>query len=182
MLRQFAVMGAVYAREILGIARPLIGLLSIGGEESKGNETTKEALALLRRSPLNVHGNIEGHDLYEGRVDVVVCDGFVGNVVLKTSESVAHFMAEWMREEFSRNPVRLLGAALLKPALGTIRRQSDPAAYGGAPLLGVNGVCIIGHGASSARAVFNAIRFAHEAVNHRINPLIADEIARIEAA
>ena len=122
MLRQFAVMGAVYAREILGIARPLIGLLSIGGEESKGNETTKEALALLRRSPLNVHGNIEGHDLYEGRVDVVVCDGFVGNVVLKTSESVAHFMAEWMREEFSRNPVRLLGAALLKPVLGTICR------------------------------------------------------------
>ncbi len=180
MLRQFAVMGTVYAREILGIGRPLIGLLSIGGEESKGNETTKEALALLRNSPLNVHGNVEGHDLYEGRVDVVVCDGFVGNVVLKTSESVAHFIGEWLRQEFTRNPLRLIGAALLKPALNDIRRKSDPSAYGGAPLLGVNGVCVIGHGASNEVAVYNAIRFACEAVKHRVNPLITAEIERVE--
>jgi len=183
MLRQFAVMGSVYAREILGIAKPLVGLLSIGGEESKGNETTKETLALLRDSPsVNFHGNVEGHDLYEGRVDVVVCDGFVGNVVLKTSESVAHFIGEWLRQEFTRNPLRMLGAALLRGALAEIRRKSDPAAYGGAPLLGANGVCIIGHGASKAKAVFNAIRVAGAAVEHRINPLIAAEIARAESA
>lgn len=182
MLRQFAVMGSLYARVILGVPQPLVGLLSIGGEESKGNEMTKETLALLRDSPLNFHGNVEGHDLYEGRVDVVVCDGFVGNVVLKTSESVAHFIGDWLREEFTRNPLRMLGAALLKPALNAIRRKSDPAAYGGAPLLGGNGVCIIGHGASKARAVFNAVRVSAEAVAHRLNPLIEAEIARVEAS
>lgn len=113
---------------------------------------------------------------------MVVCDGFVGNVVLKTSESMAHFIGGWLREELTRNPVRMLGALLAKGGLDTLRRKSDPARYGGAPLLGVNGVCIIGHGGSSARAVFNGIRVAAEAVSHDINHLIADAVAAMGAA
>ncbi len=176
MLFQFAVMGAVYAREILHIPEPSVGLMSIGGEESKGNEITKEAFALLKDSKLKFQGNVEGHDLFSGRVDVVVCDGFVGNVVLKTSESVAHFIGGRLKEELTRNPVRILGALLVKPGLNAIRRQSDPSNYGGAPLLGVNGITIIGHGASNARAVFNGIRVAAEAISHGVNRLIMDGV------
>ena len=176
MLFQFAVMGAVYAREILRIPEPSIGLMSIGGEESKGNEITKEAFALLKDSKLKFQGNVEGHDLFSGRVDVVVCDGFVGNVILKTSESVAHFIGGRLKEELTRNPIRTLGALLVKPGLNAIRRQSDPSNYGGAPLLGVNGITIIGHGASNARAVFNGIRVAAEAISHGVNRLIMDGV------
>jgi glycerol-3-phosphate acyltransferase PlsX len=181
-LVQFAVMGAVYSREIVGCAEPLIGLLSVGTEESKGNETTKEAFRMLEKAALNFRGNIEGHDLFEGHMDVVVCDGFTGNVVLKTSESVAHAIGRWLREEFTRTPLRKLGALLLKPGLNSIKRRSDPSMYGGAPLLGVNGVCIIGHGVSGARAVCNGIRVAAESVSHQINHLIADGIRRVAAA
>lgn len=176
MLFQFAVMGTVYAREILRIPEPSVGLMSIGGEESKGNEITKEAFALLKDSKLKFQGNVEGHDLFSGRVDVVVCDGFVGNVILKTSESVAHFIGGRLKEELTRNPIRTLGALLVKPGLNAIRRQSDPSSYGGAPLLGVNGITIIGHGASNARAVFNGIRVAAEAISHGVNRLIMDGV------
>jgi phosphate acyltransferase len=177
LLRQFAVMGAVYARCILGRDNPTIGLLSIGGEATKGNETTKAAFRLLSDSPLNFRGNIEGHDLFRGAVDVAVCDGFVGNVVLKTSESAAGAIAHWMREEFQKTPIRRLGAGLLYGALRSMKRRLDPEMYGGALLLGVRGVCIITHGASSSRAIYHAVRVACESVNQHVNDVIIREIA-----
>jgi glycerol-3-phosphate acyltransferase PlsX len=177
LLRQFAVMGSLYSRTILGRERPVVGLLSIGGEDVKGNETTKEAFKLLSKAGLNFRGNVEGHDLFLGETDVVVCDGFVGNVVLKTSESAAHAIGHWMKEEFKRYPWRVLGALLLRGALKTMRKKMDPDNYGGAPLLGVNGVCIIAHGASSAHAIFHAVRVAGESVQNRLNEMISREIA-----
>lgn len=179
LLVQFAVMGSVYSREIVGQANPSVGLLSVGAEDSKGNETTKQAFKLLEKSHLNFSGNVEAHDLYEGKVDVVVCDGFVGNVVLKTSEGVAHVIGRWLKEEFTRNALRKFGAFLLKPGLDSLKKRSDPSMYGGAPLLGVNGICIIGHGASNARAVCNGIRVAAEAVSHQVNHLIVEEIKKV---
>jgi phosphate acyltransferase len=179
LLAQFAAMGSVYSRVILGQAAPVVGLLSIGGEEIKGNETTKETLKLLNQSRLNFRGNVEGHDLFEGETDVVVCDGFVGNIVLKTSESLASAIGHWMKDEFQRNPIRLLGVALLSGAIRAMKRRLDPEMYGGAPLLGVNGVCIIAHGASSRRAIFHAIRLAADSVNHHLNEEITAEIAAL---
>ncbi len=179
MLAQFAVMGAVYHRTILGSDHPVVGLLSIGGEASKGNAVTKETFRILKESSLNFAGNIEGHDLFEGNVQVVVCDGFVGNVVLKTSEAAAHVLFRWMKDEFTRNPIRKLGAMLLKPALRSIVKRSDPSTYGGAPLLGARGICIIGHGSSSAIAVYNGIRVAMESVQHQINDLIIKQVASL---
>lgn len=181
MLLQFAVMGMVYSREIIKASNPRIGLMSIGEEDAKGNATTKEAFGLLERSGLNFAGNIEGHDLFEGEVDVVVCDGFVGNVVLKTSESVAHAIGVWLKQEFKANPIRILGAACLSGALRSLKRRLDPSQYGGAPLLGVGGVSIIGHGSSNATAVFNGIRFSAEAVKQDINHLIVEEMARVRS-
>jgi len=172
MLLQFAAMGHVYAREILSQPKPVIGLMSVGTEETKGNEITKEAFRLLSASGLNFKGNIEGHDLFKGNIDVAVCDGFVGNVILKTSESVGHAVGTWIKREFVSNPVRLFGTICLKGALNKMRRTMDAEMYGGAPLLGVNGVCIICHGASSARAIFNAIRVARDSVNQQINDMI----------
>lgn len=179
-LAQFAIMGRVYAEEILKIDHPSVGLLSIGGEATKGNEATKNAFRLLENSSLNFKGNVEGHDLYEGDVDVVVCDGFVGNVVLKTSESLAHAISHWLRAEFTKTPVRKIGALLLNSAIRAIKMKGDPAVYGGAPLLGINGVCIIGHGSSSPFAVYNGIRVACESVSHQINERIIDMVAERE--
>ena len=182
LLLQFAIMGSVYAQAILGQAKPVVGLISIGGEDSKGNETTKEAFKLLSSSGLNFRGNVEGHDLFKGETDVAVCDGFVGNTILKTSESAAHAIVHWMKKEFTKNPVRLLGALLLKGALKSMKNRMDPEMAGGAPLLGVRGVCIISHGASSARAIRHAIRVASESVHHNLNQLIAQRIADVEGA
>ena len=176
LLGQFAVMGSVYSRVIMGQQDPVVGLMSIGGEATKGNETTKEAFKLLSESALTFRGNVEGHDLFEGETDVVVCDGFVGNIVLKTSESVSRAIKHWMKQELCRNPVRLLGAGLLAGAFKVVKRRLDPEMYGGAPLLGVKGVCIITHGASSSRAIFHAIRVASESVNQRLNHLLTSEI------
>lgn len=176
MLAQFAVMGSVYSRNILGCQKPVVGLLSIGGEDSKGNETTKETFRLLQGSPLNFRGNVEGHDLFRGETDVVVCDGFVGNIVLKTSESVAHAITHWMKQEFRSNPLRMTGAVLLSGAIRSMKRKMDPELYGGAPLLGVNGVCIITHGASSSRAIFHSIRVACDAVVRNVNVQITREL------
>ena len=181
-LRQFAVMGAVYSKVHMARENPVVGLLSIGGEAVKGNETTKDAHRLLSESGLNFRGNVEGHDLFRGETDVVVCDGFVGNVVLKTSESASVAIAHWMKNEFRRNPVRVLGALLLNGALRTMKRKMDPEMYGGAPLLGVNGVCIITHGASSAKAIYHAVRVAKESVVGHMNEMITSEIRRVEAA
>ncbi|MCS6771226.1 MAG: phosphate acyltransferase PlsX [Kiritimatiellae bacterium] len=180
MLLEFAVMGMVYSREILKARNPRIGLMSIGEEDAKGNATTKEAFRLLESSGLNFAGNIEGHDLFEGEIDVVVCDGFVGNVILKTSESVAHAMSVWLKQAFKANPIRMFGALCLRGALIGLKQKTDPAQYGGAPLLGVRGVSIIGHGSSNATAVFNGIRVSGEAVKQDINHLITEEISRVK--
>ena len=174
MLAEFGVMGSIYAEQILGIERPRVGLMSIGEEDSKGSKSSKEAFQILDQARLNFIGNVESHDVFEGCVDVVVCDGFVGNVVLKTSEGVAHAMVQWIKEVFVSTPVRKLGAGILKAsgAIDDLKKKIDPAVYGGAPLLGVNGVVIIGHGSSSAFAVFNGIRVASEAIDHDVNHLI----------
>ncbi|OGV64566.1 MAG: phosphate acyltransferase PlsX [Lentisphaerae bacterium RIFOXYC12_FULL_60_16] len=181
MLAQFGVMGSVYSKAILKQEDPVVGLLSIGGEDVKGNDVTKKAFGLLGRAPLRFRGNVEGHDLFRGETDVVVCDGFVGNVVLKTSESAAHAIGHWMKQEFKRNPMRMLGAVLLRGALRTMKQRMDPELYGGAPLLGVNGVCIITHGASSHRAIFHAVRVACEFVKEQINESIVRDIAGMGA-
>lgn len=180
LLAQFAAMGHVYSQSILGQPKPLIGLMSIGTEESKGNEITKEAFRILSESKLNFKGNIEGHDLFKSEIDVAVCDGFVGNVILKTSESVAHAVGRWLKQEFRKNPLRMLGALLLSGALRSMKRQMNPEMYGGAPLLGVNGVCIISHGASSRLAIRNAIRVARDSVNNNINHLIINAIGSMK--
>ena len=181
-LLQFAVMGQIYSREILGQARPVVGLLSIGGEDNKGNELTREAFQLLKATPLNFKGNVEGHDLFHGEIDVVVCDGFVGNVVLKTSESTARVVGQWMKQEFTRTPLRKLGALMLSGALRTMKQKMDPEAYGGAPLLGVNGVCIKAHGSSKAHAIFHAVRVAGESIGHHVTHHIVDEIRNLTKA
>ena len=180
LLKQFAIMGNAYSRVLMDRESPVVGLLSIGGEDTKGNETTREAFRVLSDSELNFRGNIEGHDLFRGETDVVVCDGFVGNIVLKTSESTARAIGHWMKQEFRRNPLRIAGAGLLWGALRAMKRRMDPEMYGGALLLGVNGVCIITHGASSARAIFHAIRVARESVHHHLNQLIVKDIAGME--
>jgi len=172
MLFQFAVMGSVYSHEILGVENPVIGLLSIGEEAAKGNETTKEAFRLIEQSPLNFLGNVESRDIFTGKVDVVVCDGFVGNVVLKTSESVARAFGQWLKAEFKQSPLAMLGAILSSGVFKRMKKRADPNRYGGAPLLGINGACIIGHGSSSRVAVYNAIRVACDWVSHDINHLI----------
>lgn len=177
ILMQFAIMGSVYSRDILGVADPKIGLMSIGEEDAKGNEVTKETFRRLQQAPVTFTGNIEGHDLFEGKVDVVVCDGFVGNVILKTSESVGHAIVTWIKHEFVRNPVRILGALLLRGALKGLKKKVNPESYGGAPLLGVKGTVLIGHGSSSHVAAFHGIRAAREAVNHHVNDGIVKAIA-----
>lgn len=182
LMVQFAVMGDVYARVILKQENPVVGLLSIGGEDVKGNENTKEAFKMLSESHLNFRGNVEGHDLFDGHTDVAVCDGFVGNVVLKTTESVAGAITHWLKQEMTRNPVRLLGACLLRGAFRAMKARMDPEVYGGAPLLGANGVCIISHGASSAKAIRNAIRVANESVGHQLNHLIVEGVRSINGS
>lgn len=178
LLLQFAIMGSVYSRLILGAPSPVVGLLGIGVEDSKGNEMTKEAFGLLKASGLNFRGNVEGHDLFRGDTDVVVGDGFSGNLVLKTSEATAWAIAHWMREEFKANPVRLLGVALLRNALRAMKAKMDPETYGGAPLLGVNGICIKTHGSSSATAVYHGMRVAMESAHRHLNEEIEKEIAQ----
>jgi len=177
-LAQYAVMGSIYSREVLGRKRPRVGLLSIGTEDSKGNELTLEAFKLCRR--LNVHfiGNIEGNDLFKDRVDVVVCDGFVGNIVLKTCESLAVAMFSMLKRELMRNPKRQIGAYLTQNAFHAIRRRLDPEVHGGAPLLGFNGIVFKAHGSSRERAIASALRITAETVQHRVNDIIAREIAR----
>ena len=179
LLVEFAIMGSVYAREILGQPNPIVGLLSIGGEDSKGNEISKEAFRRLTSAPINFRGNVEGHDVFRGETDVIVCDGFVGNVVLKTSESVAHAISKWLKKEFTANPVRIFGALLLKGALKSMKKKMDPELFGGAPLLGVNGTCIITHGSSTHTAIFHAVRVACESVGHHVNQHIVEESRKL---
>jgi phosphate acyltransferase len=167
-LLQFGVMGSIYAEEVLGIRHPRVGLLSNGEEDCKGNELTRASFPLLAKAPLCFAGNIEGRDVFTGKVDVVVCDGFVGNVVLKLGQGVVGLLERMVKEEFKAAPWLLAPGIFLKPAFNRVRRRTDYTTYGGAPLLGVNGVCIISHGRSTPLAIANAIRAAREAVGHDI--------------
>ena len=176
-LVQFAHMGSVYARYLLGRDNPRVGLLSIGEEDTKGNSLVLEALPLLRRaSHLNFIGNVEGRDVFRGTCDVVVTDGFTGNVVLKTAESVAGLVAHKIQEELRRDLLARAGALLMRPAFKRMKAQIDWEEYGAAPLLGVNGVCFIGHGSSRARAFRSAIRTLTRFVQNRVNEHIREEI------
>jgi glycerol-3-phosphate acyltransferase PlsX len=155
-------MGEMYARTVLKIPRPRVGLLSIGEEETKGNDLTREALPLLKALPIHFIGNVEGRDIFSGQADVIVCDGFVGNVALKTSEGVGRFVREVLRKSLTRTVTAQVGALLSRRAFNDFRQRLDYREYGGAPLLGVRGVCIIGHGSSNDRAIYNGIRVAYE--------------------
>ncbi|MDQ3621126.1 MAG: phosphate acyltransferase PlsX [Verrucomicrobiota bacterium] len=175
---QNALMGSVYSRHVLGYPVPTVGLMSIGTEAEKGNDFTRECFELLRSSGLSFRGNVEGHDLFEDPVEVVVADGFTGNIVLKTSESLARAIFSWLKHEIGRSRVRQFGALLAKGAFLTIRKKTSSDEYGGMPLLGVNGVCIIAHGGSSPVAVRNAIRMATESIRHQVNPHIVEAVQR----
>ncbi|PYQ32069.1 MAG: phosphate acyltransferase PlsX [Acidobacteria bacterium] len=175
-LREFAVMGHFYAQMILGVESPRVGLLSIGEEEGKGNELTKETFRVLKETGLNFMGNAEGRDVFNGNADVIVCDGFIGNVVLKASESLGELVSKWLRYEVTRTAGRKVGALILRNAFGDIKKRMDYDEYGGAPLLGVNGGCIICHGRSNAKAIKNAIRVARDFAVNRIDAKIREKI------
>jgi phosphate acyltransferase len=177
-LLQFAIMGEVYAKYLLKIPNPRVGLLSIGEEETKGNELTKEAFKLLTETSLNFIGNVEGRDVMSGNADVIVCDGFIGNVVLKVSEAVAEAIGVFLRENIGTSLVRKLGYLLMRPAFRSLKRRVDYAEYGGAPLVGINGISIIGHGRSSDLAVKNAIRVAAELAKSEVNKHIREDIEK----
>jgi glycerol-3-phosphate acyltransferase PlsX len=176
-LVQFAVMGHMYAKNVLRVANPRVGLLSIGEEDSKGNSLTRDTFPLLRELKLNFVGNVEGRDLYNGAADVVICDGFVGNVALKTSEGLAKLVSSSLRESLKSTVTSQVGAMLSQKAFKAFKKRLDYSEYGGAPLLGVRGVCIVGHGSSNERAVMNAIRVAAEFAEAEVNPGIEAMLA-----
>jgi glycerol-3-phosphate acyltransferase PlsX len=178
-LREFAVMGHFYAQEVLGTQAPRVGLLSIGEEESKGTDLTREVFKVLKRTGLNFVGNVEGRDVFNGSVDVIVCDGFVGNVVLKSAESLAELIAAMLREELGRGLRSKLGYALAKPAFDRFRERTHYSQFGAAPLLGVDGGCFIGHGRSNAVAIQNAIRRAVEFSAAAVHKKIGDKVAEL---
>jgi len=182
MLAQFAVMGEIYSRVIFRTESPSVGILSIGEEEHKGNELTRTALPLLRSLPIRFIGNVEGRDVYTGAVDVIVCDGFVGNIVLKVSEGLAEVVKLVLRESLTATAARKLGTALIKPALDDFKRRLDYSETGGAPLLGVKGVCLICHGSSNTNAVKNAVRIAAEFASGQVNRQIEEELHRWSGA
>ena len=177
-LAHYAVMGSIYSQAILGCQKPRVGLLSIGTEDSKGNELTLEAFQLCKQLDLNFIGNIEGHDLFRNHVDVVVCDGFIGNIVLKTAESLALALFSMLKRELTATPQRQIGALLANNAFRAIRRRMDPEVYGGAPLLGFNGVVLKAHGSARERAIASAVRVAAETLQHQVNQHIAEGVAR----
>src|SRR6202166_3394796 len=168
-LEQFAVMGEIYFRTMFGTKRPRVGLLSIGEEETKGNELTRDAFQLLKKLPLNFVGSVEVRDLYNGKVDVIVADGFVGNVALKISEGVANLVRSTLKESLKATITRQVGYLLSRSAFADFKKRLDHTEYGGAPLLGVKGVCFVTHGSSNANAIKNAIRVAAEVAEHPIN-------------
>jgi phosphate acyltransferase len=181
-LVQFAVMGHMYAKNVLRVAHPRVGLLSIGEEDSKGNSLTRDTLPLLRGLTtrgltLNFTGNVEGRDLYNGHADVIVCDGFVGNVALKTSEGLAKLVNSSLRESLKSTVTSQVGAMLSQKAFKAFKKRLDYSEYGGAPLLGVRGVCIVGHGSSNERAVMNGIRVAAEFAAAEVNSGIEAALA-----
>ncbi len=177
-LLQVAVMGDVYAKYLLKNPNPRVGLLSIGEEETKGNELTKEAFKLLTETSLNFIGNVEGRDVMAGKADVVVCDGFIGNVVLKMSEAVAETIGLMIRENIGDNLIRKFGYLMMRPAFRALKRRIDYAEYGGMPLLGINGISIISHGRSSDHATKNAVRVAYELAKSEAIRHIHDDIEK----
>ena len=178
-LVQFAVMGHLYSREALGVPNPRVGLMSIGEEDTKGNEVTREAFRILKEAPLNFIGNVEGRDIFNGEADVIVCDGFIGNVSLKAVESAAEAILHFMKEEISKSFLAKMGYVMARPAFRKFRRKVDYAEYGGVPLLGVRAAAVICHGGSSVRAIKNAVRVTLDFVRNRVNDRIQDEILRI---
>ncbi|MDX2081504.1 MAG: phosphate acyltransferase PlsX [Terrimicrobiaceae bacterium] len=175
----FAVMGSIYMRELLGIEDPKVGLLNIGSEPGKGNDFSQTCHQLLATAPIHFAGNVEGHGIFKRPVDIVVCDGFTGNIVLKTIEGLAKSVFSWLGAELKASPIRLLGALLAKGAFQAIRNRTNTEEYGGTPLLGVNGICIKAHGNSSPRAMRNAIRVARAAVQQKVNTRIVEAIRPI---
>ena len=181
-LQQFAIMGEVYFRTIFGgrfasAENPRVGLLSIGEEESKGNELTRESYKLIKELPMNFVGNVEGRDLYNGKADVLVCDGFVGNVALKISEGMVETVRFLLKESLQATISGQVGALLSRKAFADFKKRLDYSEYGGAPLLGIKGVCIVSHGSSNANAIKNAVRVANEFANSKLNRTIEEQIA-----
>jgi glycerol-3-phosphate acyltransferase PlsX len=176
-LEQFAVMGEIYYRALWGVKRPRIALLSIGEEDVKGNDLTREAAGLLKQTSLNFVGNIEGRDVFRGNVDVVICDGFTGNIALKLSEGLVEHIGGMLKKAIKSSLTSQIGYALSKKAFDAFRKRTDYSEYGGAPLLGVRGVTIIGHGRSNANAVKNAVRVAAELCRSGMNEKIEQELS-----
>jgi glycerol-3-phosphate acyltransferase PlsX len=170
----FAVMGSVYYKAIVGTAKARVGLLNIGTEPTKGTDFCRECYELLATAPIQFAGNVEGHGIFKKPVEVVVCDGFTGNIFLKTVEGLAKSMVSWIKDEITKNPIRMIGALLSKGAFQAVKKRTSTDEYGGTPLLGVNGICIKAHGNSSALALRNAIRAARRAVELQINPRIVE--------
>ncbi|MCL6481416.1 MAG: phosphate acyltransferase PlsX [Firmicutes bacterium] len=181
-LEQFAIMGEIYYRTIFGMRRPRVALLSIGEEESKGNEVTREAFARLKQTPLNFVGNVEGRDVFSGHVQVIVCDGFIGNVALKISEGLVEHLVQVLKDALKATIASQVGYVLSRRAYQDFKKKVDYSEYGGAPLLGVRGTTIICHGRSNANAIKNAIRVAAELVRTRANVRIEQELAEVQAA
>ncbi|NJD56982.1 MAG: phosphate acyltransferase PlsX [Nitrospirae bacterium] len=175
-LQQFALMGNIYCKLVLGREKPKVGLLSIGEEDVKGNELTKEAFKLIRQSSINFIGNIEGKDIFTGTADVVVCDGFTGNIALKISEGLAEVILKMLKREISNVTAGRIGYLMLKPAIRNFKKRTDYDEYGGAPLLGINGTSIISHGRSSAKAIRNALRVADNFARKRVYEAISEAI------
>ena len=181
----YAVMGSAFAKHVLGVKLPKVGLMSNGEEDEKGTTFTKETFALLKqfadsgKAPFEFVGNVEGHDLFETQLDVVLCDGFTGNVVLKSCEATAKAMFKWLKAELMSSPIRMLGAKISKGAFMALKERASAESYGGSPLLGVNGVVIIAHGGSTAVAVRNAIRVGMETYEHEVNPHIEETLRQV---
>jgi glycerol-3-phosphate acyltransferase PlsX len=176
-IEQFAVMGEIYYRTIFGVKKPRVALLSIGEEEMKGNELTREAAGLLKQTSLNFVGNVEGRDVFRGNVDVIVCDGFIGNVALKISEGLVEHIGGMLKRAIKSSLTSQLGYALSKSAFDSFRKRTDYSEYGGAPLLGVRGITIIGHGRSNPNAIKNAVRVANELCRSHVNEKIEQELS-----
>ncbi|MBE0466116.1 MAG: phosphate acyltransferase PlsX [Candidatus Desulforudis sp.] len=181
-LLHFGIMGAMYAQKVLGVTQPRVGLLSIGEEPSKGNELTLAAYRLFEGAPFRFTGNVEGRDLFSGHVDVIVCDGFTGNIVLKTGEGLVHTMENAIKQEISNNWMSRVFLGMAVTVLKNIRRRFDYTEYGGVPLLGVNGVVVVSHGSSQAKSIKNAIRVAGDAVKNNLVGAIADGISEVMAS
>jgi len=178
-LEQFAMMGEIYFRSMFNVSRPRVGLLSIGEEEGKGNELTREAFQLMKQLPLNFVGNVEGREIYSGNVDVIVTDGFIGNVALKTSEGVANLVRATLKETLAATITRQVGYLLSRSAFSDFKKRIDHTEYGGAPLLGIKGACFITHGSSNVNAIKNAIRVAADFLDRNITSNIENEMAAL---